>query len=483
MRSSVPPNRLSSLVETANTHPNELAIVSPDQRWTYGNLLNVSSALAGQMERGGLGPRSFVAIPARRTPETIAAIHALSLAGIPYWPFDPQLNDSQLGPIGAAWGITDILSLEVSDSGAPLVRITSTDHRSPLTSGQIAYVLQTSGTTGVARGVIVSVDAARPFVDWSASHLELRPGTVVPSLTSFNFDMSTFDIFATVRAAATLVLVPQYLVNFPVDLVRYLGDVGSEVLCVVPYILSQVCKGITPDSDLSSIRHILYGGEAISRQVLAEIRRTFAMARTTNGYGPTETHACTFYELVDNCFPVPIGRPMPYARILIRHSSQTTPEDYGELWVSGQSLADGYIGDPASTKERFVFESGERWFRTSDLARFREDGNLEFGGRMDDIVKIRGVMVSLAAVEAALLQAPQVIEACAVRFRTSEGDQIGALVHSREATRETLADWCEEHLSRAQSPAAVQVTAAPLPRLPSGKVDILACAALLGVCQ
>jgi amino acid adenylation domain-containing protein len=486
--------------------PDAPAVESGGRTLTYAQLDTAANQLAHHLRSRGVGPDAVVAVCLPRCPELIIALAAVLKAGGAYLPLDASYPAQRLGfvladsrpsllltdsgtraALAPALGSLPVLCLDADSAawaGAPVE-----DPAVARLPEQLAYVLYTSGSTGQPKGVAQTWRAADNLVQWQLTRATAasRPAARVLQFASISFDVSFQEVWSTLCQGATLVLLPDGSHQELDRLDRFLAEHDVQRAFLPAAVLQQVA-GLA-DSALPgppSGCEIVTAGEAlqVNDQLRAWLRR-LGGERFYNQYGPTETHAASQEVLrvadADRWPALPsIGTAVDNTRLYVLDARlQPVPVGVvGELYIAGACLARGYLARPTLTAERFVPDpfgpAGSRMYRTGDLVRRRPDGSLDYTGRADRQVKVRGFRVELGEVESALLSLPGVREAAVLVREDSPGDRhlVGYLVGSSagstsvEAARDQLAQRLPGHL--------VPTRWVQLDRLPltvNGKID------------
>ncbi|HKI00347.1 MAG TPA: amino acid adenylation domain-containing protein [Thermoanaerobaculia bacterium] len=466
--------------------PDTLAVVFEDRELTYAELDARANRLAHRLRRRGVGPEVRVALSLERSPEMIVALLAVMKAGGAYVPIDPtyprERRELMLADSGALLLLTQISlagSLPAPAGGLALLdgeEEEGGDDSAPLSGAapeNAAYVIYTSGSTGRPKGVVVVHRGLANLVTAQALAFGLRPGAQVLQFSSMSFDASVFEIVMALAVGSTLVLARRETLIPGPGMIALLEERRVSHVTLPPSVLAAL-----PERDLPRLESIVVAGEACPAELVA---RWAGGRRFWNAYGPTET---TIWATVAPCSgpgKPPIGRPIANARVILldRDFEPVPPGVPGELCVGGAGLARGYHGSPALSAGRFVpdawsGEPGARLYRTGDLARTLPDGNLEFLGRVDHQVKLRGFRIEPGEVEAVLAEHPAVRDAVVLVREDRPGDRRlvayavvdpDAAVEAREL-REALRGRLPEHM--------VPASFVLLPEFPltgSGKVD------------
>jgi amino acid adenylation domain-containing protein len=480
-----PDVRLEDLVSArAAADPDAIALRAEDGDLTYAELDAAARDLAARLAASGVGPESRVGVLAERTPGLVVSILGVLHAGAAYVPLDPEYSDERLRYVVADAGCAVVLgdachAGRAERLGAPGEAAPVRSVRSP---GGLCYVMYTSGSTGRPKGVAVSHRGVVNRVAWGQRTWPLGPGDRVLHKTPFTFDVSVWELLWPLSAGATVVLARPGGHRDPAYLAALLAGERITVAHFVPSMLRQFLEGGERRS-FPALRRVFCSGEALSRDLVESFGRAVG-AELHNLYGPTEASIeVTWWPCTtgDPGAPVPVGRPIPNAvlRVLDARCRVVPVGVRGELYLGGVPVARGYWGRPAMTAERFVPDPfgppGSRLFRTGDWARWGEDGTLEFLGRTDDQVKLRGMRVEPGEVEATLRRHEAVADAAvAVVRRPSGHDVLVAGVVARSSSSADLVDRLLAAARRELPPYMVpwRVLVLPeLPRTPSGKAD------------
>ncbi len=355
-----------------------------------------------------------------------------------------------------------------------------------------AYILYTSGSTGTPKGVMISHRNSLTFVDWAADFVGLTSEDRVSSHAPLHFDLSIFDIFASCRAGATIILIPEGGSTFPKDLAQHIENKRITVWYSVPSALTLlVLYGDLGARDLGALHTIIFAGEVFPTKHLRSLMSLIPHARYLNWYGPTETNVCTYYEVPvldpDRTEPVPIGKACANSETFVVNASGqkvSTPGESGELYARGPTVMQGYWGAPEMTATRLVCNPFQRHFeefvyRTGDVVRIDGDGNYIYLGREDGMVKTRGYRVELGEIEVALYELPAVREAVVLPVPHDVfGNLLRAVISLNEGyslSREDVTGYCTKRLPRYMVPEVVEFRE-ELPKTSTGKTDRVALA-------
>ncbi|MFG2058175.1 amino acid adenylation domain-containing protein [Micromonospora sp. NPDC048930] len=478
----VPPSTVVDEVQRqAAATPDATALVCDGVPLTYAELNTAANRLARLLVTRGAAPETRVALALPRSFELVVAILAVLKSGAAYVPVDTGYPAGRIAylladaePVlvvatpetaalvpGKALVLDGEVGADQSDAD-----LTDADRHAPLRPEHPAYVLYTSGSTGRPKGVVVEHRAVTGYLAW-ARHT--YPGLAGAALlhSPISFDLTVTGLLGTLTAGGTVRLAA-------IDEPAARAGGRPAFLKVTPSHLALLDGALSPTTDL------VIGGEALTGEQLAGWRAAHPEVAVINEYGPTEaTVGCVAARIAPGepvaPGPVPIGTPTWNTRALLLDTAlqPVPPGVVGELYVAGTQLARGYHGRPGLTAERFLpcpyGPPGERMYATGDLARWRTDGTLEYLGRRDEQVKVRGMRIELGEIEAALLAHPDVrAAAAAVRLDNGEPVLVGYLVGpaAEDSVRAELARELPAHLVPT---ALVRLDALPL--TPNGKLD------------
>ncbi|MFI7597372.1 amino acid adenylation domain-containing protein [Actinoplanes sp. NPDC049681] len=431
------------------------ALVAGGTRLSYADLDRASDAVAAALTARGAGPESIVGIHLPRSAELVVAVLGVAKAGAAYLPLDPAFpavrREFMVADARPAVVIDEAFLAGVTPAPAALVE------RDP---SHAAYVIYTSGSTGRPKGVVVTDRDLEAFL----AAVPLQPRERLLAVTTLSFDISVLELMGTLRAGGTVVLATPGEVRDPQLLARLLKREQITAMQATPSLWAALLD--SSDVDLSGVR-ALVGGEALPVS-LARSLHTRA-ASVTNLYGPTEVTVWATAEEVDGQWDGTIGRPLPgtTAYVLDDRLQPVPPGVAGELYLGGTQVTRGYHGRPALTASRFVAAPvGERLYRTGDLARWR-DGRLQYLGRTDHQVKVRGFRIEPGEIEAVALSHPDVTRAVVV----ARGERLVAYVTVTPTfSAASLTELFESALPGYMVPAVCHVLD-ELPLTPNGKVD------------
>ena len=491
---------------------------------SYGELAERSDRLAHLLIESGVRAHDRVGIYMNKCLELPVALYGILKAGAAYVPINPSAPQARVRFILEDCGIrhlvtngtrakqthrivtetptvrcvigaeADTAPADVSTAPGtveflPWAAVDGMPGRSPsvrLVEDDLAYIMYTSGSTGVPKGLMHTHASGRSYAVLSAREYGVRPEDRLGNHSPLHFDMSTFEYLTGPLCGATTVIIPEETTMFPLSLAELIEAERLTFWYSVPLALIQLIdRGRLGDRDLSSLRWVLFGGEPFPPKHLARLAEWLPGARFSNSYGPAEVNQCTAYHLrpgdIDVSAPVPIGKVWPGAEGLVvdNNDRPVTVGDRGELLIRAPTMMRGYWSRPEMNREAFfrvgLFPDFEKvYYRTGDLVRERADGNLVFLGRRDRQIKVRGYRVELDEVEGVVSSLPGVIEAAAVDVRDEEGNtQIVAAVllgDDVDIDGDALRAGAAARLSAYAVPSRFEIREA-LPRTGTGKID------------
>ncbi|MEJ3749201.1 amino acid adenylation domain-containing protein, partial [Actinomycetes bacterium KLBMP 9797] len=482
----------------ARRTPDAVAVTCGDHEMTYAGLEAAANQLARRLIAAGAGPERTVALVVPRSVDLVIAILAVAKSGAGYLPVDPRYPAERIGFMFAdaradlvlsTWDIvtglpdTEAPVLALDDPAAnatfSAAPVTDADRRAVLDPRHPAYVIYTSGSTGVPKGVVVSHHAVTRLFAATRDEFGFGADDVWTLFHSCAFDVSAWELWGALLHGGRLVVVPDETTRNPDALLRLLVDERVTVLCQTPSAFAGFAAAARDARALDrglALRAVVFAGEALDTGMLADwyARHRDDAPVMVNMYGTTETTVHATYVALGRDDAVTgvglIGRPLRDLRMYVLDGGlrPVPPGVSGELYVAGAGLARGYLGRPGLTAERFVASPfgapGERMYRTGDVVRWRPDGQLEFVGRVDDQVKVRGFRVELGEVEAALAACEGVKWAAAA---VRDGRLIGYVVAADvSGVREAVAERVPSYLV-----PSVVVAVDELPLTSSGKLD------------
>src|SRR5215212_2362064 len=414
--------------------PERVAVVEGERSWSYRELNERANQIAGQLQQAGVRAEERVGICVERSLEMTAGMLGVLKAGGAYVPLDPAYPRERLALMVRDAEARVVLTQSALRGSLPgeVERVLCLDEvegsegeyePSGVNADNLAYVIYTSGSTGVPKGVAMSHGAVANLILWQIEEAELGEGAKTAQFHSFSFDVSCQEMFSTWCSGGTLVLITEDDRKDVNQLLRTLFDTGVARLFLPPVALQQLAEAPVDRPLPKSLKHVIAAGEQLQiTDPLIGLFRRLENCALHNQYGPTESHIVTEFPLPlspDEWKKAPpIGRPIANTQMhLLDEQLQQVPIGVpGQLYIGGVAVARGYLNRPQLTADRFMpdplsDQPGERVYRTGDLARYLPDGNIEFLGRVDNQVKVRGFRIEPGEIESVLRRHPAVQEA------------------------------------------------------------------------
>ncbi len=483
--------------EQVEKAPGSTAVVSDELTLTYQQLNVQANQLANYLRDRGVKPEEMVAVCFERSVDLIVAIVGILKSGCAYVPLDPKFPKSRLDYIlkdtGARFLVTQKALIDLGLSALSPELVALDDPKSPVSSAgdanpglalganNLAYTMYTSGSTGQPKGVLVEHRSVVRLVK-NTNYCDFGPQEVFLQFAPIAFDASTFEIWGALLNGGSLVVLPPQPPSLE-DLGRIIRTRNVTTLWLTAGLFHLMVEQHL--EDLRPLRQLLAGGDVLSPWHIRQVLKKLPNLRLINGYGPTEgttfTCCCTFEQNKELTDPVPIGVPISNTRVFIfDNNMQPVPVGRaGELFIGGDGLARGYLNSPELNATKFVTcltpqASIERLYRTGDLARLLADGTIQFLGRNDNQVKLRGYRIELDEIEAVLRKHPRIRQACVIAERVGTAvSRLIAYYVAAEATTVSDSDirqHLQSHMPDYMVPSAI-VALEGFPLTANGKVD------------
>lgn len=505
------------LPAAAMAFADRVALVGLERSLTFAEVDGAAGAVAGAFVDAGVKPGDQVVLSMHKTVDSFIIIHGLLRIGAVVVPLDPLMpvesatalialvspeaivaDNASAQRFDAFDGAATVLLTDLQDtpdeaSGIPLRAYLDhpENHTAAVPSNVAlddpAYVIFTSGSTGEPKGITHTHRSAMAYAALAMDVHGITCEDRLAGLPPLHFDMSTLELYTAPLAGASIVPIGTAELRFPASFTERAERERITIWYSVPFQLRQISeRGALDQRDMSSLRHVVYAGEAFSAPALSALMGQLPGVRFSNAYGPAETNVVTVHELdAPPTDAVPIGRPWGDVSVKIvdpgAHVASSSDlvdvatGTLGELWVNATSTMAGYLQRADLDAERLIGPPESRWYRTGDLVRIDERGVLWLAGRIDHQVKVRGTRLELEAIEAVLAANPQIAEAVVAPdlSGTSIEHLIAAVtlaVDADELDQRSLRRWCAARLAAVAVPMDTAVWES-FPLTSSGKID------------
>ncbi|WP_366207888.1 amino acid adenylation domain-containing protein [Bacillus amyloliquefaciens] len=476
--------------------PHRPALRFPGGMLTYAELDQYTDRLAARLRQKGIRKESMVGVLAERSPEMVVSVLAVLKAGGAYVPLDPEYPEDRLRYMLDDCGACLLLAqpgLSVSGFSGETLEVSLSALTGKTETGAVseeadsdslAYIIYTSGSTGKPKGVAVEHRQAAAFLSGMQGQFPLTEEDIIVLKSSFSFDASIWQLFWWTMSGASVYLLPAGWEKDPVRMIEAFASEKVTTAHFIPAMVNSFLDALETEPAETRTRlgrtltRVFAGGEALSPLTAARFADLLPETVLIHGYGPTEATVDAAFYVCDRKRDsgrtrLPIGKPVPGARLYVLDSGGTIQPAgvAGELYIAGTGVARGYLNRPELTEERFLndpFYPGERMYQTGDIARWTEEGLVEWLGRSDGQVKVRGYRIEPGEIEAAIRRIDGIREA-AVTARTEHGETaLYAYIEGRESddVRAELATRLPAYMMPAQF-----IEMSEWPVTPSGKLD------------
>ena len=481
---------------------------------TFGSLARRADQLASVLIEQGVRRGDRVGIFLGPSIETATAIYGIMNSGAAYVPIDTRLPAARIAYILRDCGIKHLISSQdqrdllenlLEDDETELASIIGFEADLPaqtiswddvsqmpekensvrVLEDDLAYVMYTSGTTGVPKGIMHTHRSGLNYAKLSKDLYEVCSEDVCGNHSPLHFDISTFGYFTMPLATGTTVIIPEAYKNFPASLSQMVEKEKLTIWYSVPLALTQMLElGVLERRNLESLRLVMFGGEPFPVKHLRKLLELLPMATFSNVYGPAEVNQCTFFNfktLHHQNVSVPLGRAWGNAEIIVvdEDDREVKKSEIGECLVRTATMMKGYWQQPELTEKSFYKRKrpgglDETFYRTGDLVKQNENGEMVFVGRKDRQIKLRGYRIELDEIESVLTSHTKVLEAGVYTFKNGADEKqlVASIVPKNgfEISEERLWEHCEKHLPNYAKPGKF-VFSQSLPRTAAGKID------------
>lgn len=471
---------------SVDQYPNNTALICDDKIFSYQALEERANQLAHYLIQKGVTQEHCVGIFLERSPESYIAILAILKTGAAYVPLEVEYPDDRVNYILADMPFHSIITSSSQITDRTMIQFPQTITLDELESElvqqqsnrpelatpneeQLCYVIYTSGSTGKPKGVEITNRSICHYVSVASNLYQMTPNDRVYQGFSLAFDASLEEVWMAFANGATLLACTSKDVRSGVGLIDFLNEQKATVFSTVPTVLSML------ETNLPNLRLLILGGEACTAPLIKQWSRTGL--RILNTYGPTEA---TVIATAAECYfdkPVTIGKALPGYEVLIL-DEQLQPVaigQKGELCIAGHGLARGYVNQPDATEQKFIINptnKNQRIYRTGDLAMVNSTGNIEFLGRIDSQIKLRGFRIELDEIEAVLTEHESISQAVVSLHESNQPMLVAYLLLNKKSTLDIrqLKDFLQKQLPHYMIPSQFEVVAS-FPLLSSGKVN------------
>ena len=482
--------------------PHAIAVSCQDAKLTYKDLSHRSNQVARFLQQRGIGADMRIGLCLERCPEMIVALLGILKSGAAYVPLDPayplerlefMMQDAEMPLLLTSAPLRNILPttwaqvVSMDEDWAEISSCSSGAIENCVCQENLAYLIYTSGSTGQPKGVAVTHGGLANYLQWAAESYGFDSGALSFLHSSLSFDLTVTSIYPSLITGGRIIVLPQSAGAG--DIAKELNAANNSILKLTPGHL-RLLNGLLDKSADAAIkaRALVIGGEQLKHSDLTFWRSNAPETRLINEYGPTETVVgCCVHEVAtteESRGAVPIGKPIKNTKMYVLDEMlrPSPPGVKGEIYIGGKGVARGYWRRPDLTAERFVPDpfsksGGERLYRAGDLARYRDDGTIEYMGRTDHQIKLRGYRIEAGEIESVLISHPAIKHAAVIVREDEPGDQRLVAYVVAEAGNVPLAEDVKEHLRTRlpeyMVPSAI-VTIEQIPLTVNGKLDISA---------
>lgn len=483
------------LEEAVRSNGDNIYLKTVSNAFSYKKVYKKSISFHKLLLKNGLQKQDRVVIYSSKNTATIAIMFACSMCEAVYIPvssLNPSLRAAFIIQETTARFIvcteSDYMKLHVAGLNMSFIQSLdelnlyeySSEQEIEMPSGDAAFILFTSGSTGTPKGVVVSHIAAHAFIDWAADEFDISDKDTLASIAPFNFDLSVFDIYASAKKGATLVLYTEEETKNALLMAQKISlDKITTIYATPTFYSTLALYGKLQKYDYSSLKNVLFAGEVFHLENFNALLEHWPDKNYANLYGPTETNVCTSFKVDLSQFDYdvfPIGTPCIYVSMILMDEAGNeikVNNVTAELLIAGQSLFNEYWKDPLKTEASiFTDNSGKKYYKTGDLVYKKNDNNFVYVGRKDRMIKKNGFRIEPLEIESVLLKYPGVSNVV-VCFSKEKNQLCCFLECSIEQEQDDieLKKFCQKHLPAYMIPDKF-VLLHTMPKTSSGKVDL-----------
>jgi amino acid adenylation domain-containing protein len=454
---------LATLITSAfNQFSSNIAFEMPgDELLSYAKTQSRSLEIAAFLKAQNLNPQDRIILCADKSLDSLTCVFGIILSGSVYLPVDNQVPEKRIrhiveescskGIIFEKQDIKRLASIEekitqitpIPNTSLSYASLQQAQHIDPMTPKNLAYILYTSGSSGVPKGVMITQKNALSFIEWAATNFDLSECDIFSSVAPLHFDLSIFDVFVALWHGAKVILLDNKTIRNPLMLSELIQQKKISVWYSTPTILMLLLRyGKLYRYDHQSLRIVNYAGEVFPKEQLVMLKEHWTNPLFYNLYGPTETNVCTYYPVPTNITnefsSSTIGKSCKYVICKILSEDLIIMEALaggrGELIVSGDSVTPGYLKPSKNEKSKFFKDENEQiWYKTGDFVKVNSNEEFEFVGRKDQMIKRNGYRIDLGELEQVITQSNRVDRVVIVNHKHKERHLLRAFLVSKKS--------------------------------------------------
>jgi amino acid adenylation domain-containing protein len=477
-------------VDSVYKTPDNVAVICDEKSYLYKDILKKVVSFSEHLSSLGVSKHQLVGVSVKPGVEMLVSLIAIQKIGAAYVPLDPAYPFAKTDYIISHSGIKFIISDDENYQASDNVKVIGTNysnkyheqiHDSGLSPEDTMYVIYTSGSTGKSKGVVVPNKGVANYLLWMKDCFQIKENDIFLYQTSINFDISVWEMFLPLISGASVVMLPKEKRTSSDRILEIIDKFGITIIQFVPSALQSFVQTYNHEK-LPTLNKIFVGGERLSNELNNDCLNNIN-AELINLYGPTEASIfCTYSHCTpESVLNVSIGKPIYNATVhILDENFKNIPiGSKGEIYLSGEILANGYINNEEETNARFIRKDvhSKTMFRTGDIGSFRENGEIDFWGRMDRQVKVRGYRLELSEIENVLATLPEVENVCVLLKEISSSDKRIIAYYTQNSTvsngeKNRMRNHAVQFLPEYMIPSEF-IKLDSFPTLPNGKTDTL----------